>query len=61
LNEFQIEDELAFLEAQVFVSPNKHDFDLKEFNRKLGFIIKFITEIDDDSSKTDSPVQVSSP
>ena len=57
-NEFQIEDELAFLEAQVFVSSNKQEFDLNELNRKLGFIIKFIVEIDDITSNTDSLIQV---
>jgi len=58
LNEFQIEDEEALLEAQLFLSKQENSF-----KRNLGFIIKLNAEIDDlsqnkNNDDTDSYTQV---
>ena len=51
VNEFQIEDEDALLEAQLFLSKQEISF-----KRNLGFIIKLNAEIieNDSSQKNDS-------
>jgi hypothetical protein len=58
LNEFQIEDEEALLEAQLFLSKQENSF-----KRNLGFIVKLNAEIDDlsqnkNNDDTDSYTQV---